>query len=109
MAEYPDASTVRALYWFTKDDERHGYPITDRVEQEVLGGTGSHRRRYRRRRVPRTSGGSDRRGGGSTAGTAHPTASSDQHVRRDWERKREDPALTGYLSLIEPGAADDLG
>ena len=108
LAEYPDASPVRAHYWFTKDDKRHGYLITDRVEHLVLEAL-------------------DRIATGISDGVfpAHPSdrptwgwvdcwyctpdGLSDQHVRRDWERKRDDPALTAYLSLIEPGADDDHG
>jgi hypothetical protein len=37
-----------------------------------------------------------------------PDGPSSEHVRRDWERKRLDPALSGYLALTEPGIADDV-
>ena len=106
-AAFPDAPSVRADYWFTKTNKLHGYPITDRGRAD---GARGH----------------DSIVDGIAAGVfpAHPSDQptygyvdcwyctpdglSSEHVRRDWERKRLDPALSGYLALCEPGIADDV-
>jgi hypothetical protein len=36
-----------------------------------------------------------------------PDGLSTAEARRDWERKRLDPRLSGYLHLAEPEALDD--
>ena len=84
---------MRAEHWFTKDDKRHGYLITDRVEHSVLEA------------LDRVA-----TGIGDGVFPAHPSdrptwgwvdcwyctpdGLNDHHIRRDWERKRDDPALT---------------
>jgi RecB family exonuclease len=103
---YPDAHPIFAHYWFTKDDKRHGYPITEGVETEVLKAMDLI--------VAGIAGGvfpahpSDRPTyGWVDCWYCTPDGLSDAEARREWERIRDDPALTGYLSLIDPGDGDD--
>lgn len=104
LQAYPEASPLRSYYWFTKDAKRHGYSITKSVDQLVLGAM-------------------DLITTGIAAGVfpAHPSDKptwgwvdcwfctpdglSDQPARSEWERKQHDPALAGYLSLLESKAA----
>jgi ATP-dependent helicase/nuclease subunit B len=103
---YPDAPTVRADYWFTKEDKCHGYPITERVEHAVLGAMESIASGIASGVFPAHP--SDQPvWGWVDCWFCTPDGLSDQHVRRDWERKRDDPVLNGYVALIESGERDD--
>ncbi|QZT60293.1 PD-(D/E)XK nuclease family protein [Mycolicibacterium austroafricanum] len=101
-----EGTSVSAYYWFLKDGKRHGYSITPEVEQKVASAI-------------------DQIVEGIAAGVfpAHPSEPvygwvdcwhctpdglSDAHVRREWERKRLDPALADYVALCEPGTRDDV-
>lgn len=99
LAEYPDASEVRADYWFTKEDKQKGYSVTYSVRELVASAI-------------------DTIATGIGAGVfpAHPADQptwgwvdcwfctpdglSDQHERKAWERKKDDPALSVYLALL---------
>ena len=105
-AAFPDTPSVWAGYWFLKEAKRQGYSVTPEVEQKVARAV-------------------DHIVEGIAAGVfpAHPSETpayswvdcwhctpdglSDAHVRREWEHKRVDPALSGYLALCEPGGLDD--
>lgn len=106
-AVFPEAPSVSAYYWFLKDGKRFGYSLSDEVEEKAVSAI-------------------DQIVEGITAGVfpAHPSeipaytwvdcwhctpdGHSDAHVRREWERKRLDPALAGYVALCEPGTLDDV-
>jgi ATP-dependent helicase/nuclease subunit B len=104
---FPDAPSVRADYWFTKTNKLHGYPISDRVEQTVLEAMNSIVDGIAAGVFPAHP--SDRPTYGYVdCWYCAPDGLSSEHVRRDWERKRLDPALSGYLALTEPGIADDV-
>ncbi|MCV7421389.1 PD-(D/E)XK nuclease family protein [Mycobacterium yunnanensis] len=107
QAQYPGAPEVRADYWFTRDDKHKGYPITNHVRELVTGAIDTIAT-----------------GIGSGVFPAHPSdqptwgwvdcwfctpdGQSDQHVRREWNRKQNDPALAGYLALIDEEDSDDI-
>ena len=106
QAIYCGAPKVRADYWFTRDDKHKGYPITDRVRELVTGAIDTIAT-----------------GIGSGVFPAHPSdqpiwgwvdcwfctpdGQSDQHVRREWERKKDHPALAGYVGLLATDGSDD--
>lgn len=105
-ASHPEAPSISAHYWFTKDDKLIGYAITDAIESEVLAAM-------------------DRIVGGIAGGVfparpadtpafgwvdcwaCTPDGLSDADARREWQRIRRDPALSGYLALVDPEAHDE--
>lgn len=105
-AEYPDASEVRACYWFTKDTKQQGYSVTAAVRDLVTDAI-------------------DTIAAGIGAGVfpAHPAdrptwgwvdcwyctpdGQSDQHARGEWERKKDAPALAVYAALLAE-VGDDI-
>jgi ATP-dependent helicase/nuclease subunit B len=102
--KFADAQSVRADYWFTKTNKLHGYPISDQIEEKVLAAIQSIADGIAAGVFPARP--ADR----PTYGYVEcwycaPDGLSSEHVRRDWERKRLDPALSGYLALTEPGIA----
>ncbi len=105
-AEYPDAPRILAHYWFTKDNARHGYPITDAVEAEVLDAMDLIVAGIADGVFPAHP--SDRAAfGWVDCWYCTPDGLGDAHARREWERIRGDSALSGYLSLIDPRGGDD--
>lgn len=108
LAQYPEASAARSVYWFTRTGERPGYEITDVVEDQVLDALGQI--------VTGITGGvfparpaEQPSYGWVDCWYCTPDGLSDQPVRREWGRKRADPALAGYRLLVEPGTAGDDG
>jgi len=105
-AEYPDAPNIFAHYWFTKENTRHGYPITDAVEAEVLAAmdliaAGIADGVFPARPSERPT------YGWVDCWYCTPDGLGDAPARREWERIRGDSALSGYLSLIDPAGGDD--
>lgn len=105
LDQYPEATTVRSLYWFTRTNDFHGYAITDGVEQQVLEAlngiiTGITNGVFPAHPTGQLS------YGWVDCWYCTPDGGSDQDVRRDWERKKKNPALSTYLALIESGVAD---
>lgn len=105
LAEYPDASGVRADYWFTKDDKQKGYPITDSVRtlvseaiQKITTGIGAG--------VFPAHPADQPTWGWVDCWYCTPDGLSSQHVIREWERKQVDPALAGYLALTQSEGID---
>ncbi len=106
-AAFPDAPSIQAGYWFTKTNKYIGYPVTTEVARKVSWAIDSIVE-------------------GIAAGVfpAHPSEKpvygwvdcwhctpdglSDANTRREWERKRLDPALARYVALCEPGLVDDV-
>ena len=106
-AAFPDAPSIQAGYWFTKTNKYIGYPVTTEVARKVSWAIDSIVE-------------------GIAAGVfpAHPSEKpaygwvdcwhctpdglSDANTRREWERKRLDPALAQYVALCEPGLVDDV-
>ena len=100
QARYPGAPEVRADYWFTRDDKHKGYPITDRVRELVTGAIDTIATGISSGVFPAHP--SDQpTWGWVDCWFCTPDGQSDQHVRREWNRKQIDPALAGYLALIE--------
>ncbi len=104
---FPDAPSVRADYWFTKTNKLHGYPISDRVKQMVLEAMHIIVNGIAAGVFPAHP--SDPPAYGYVdCWYCTPDGLSSEQVRRDWERKRLDSALSGYLALTEPGSAHDV-
>lgn len=98
-AEYPDACEVRADYWFTKDAKQQGYPITATIRQlvteaidTIVIGIGAGV--FPAHPVDRPT------WGWVDCWYCTPDGLSDQHARREWERKKNDPALAIYGALL---------
>jgi ATP-dependent helicase/nuclease subunit B len=102
---------VEAWYWFITERgkfERIGYPLTPEIQddvgiaiEEIVDGI--------------TSGVFPGRPPVDPAYLwvdcwyCAPDGLSTAEARRDWERKRFDPQLSGYVQLAEPEALDDIG
>lgn len=104
-AEYPDASEVRADYWFTKDAKQQGYPITTAVRglvteaiDTIAAGIGAGV--FPSHPVDRPV------WGWVDCWYCTPDGLSDQHARREWERKIDDPALAVYGALLAEVGGD---
>jgi RecB family exonuclease len=97
----PEASSASAYYWFTKTDKLIGYQVTEDVAQEVAAAihtivTGiesgvfparpSNKKSYR----------------WTDCWSCTPDGLSDNDVKREWERKRDNPSLAVFTSLCEP-------
>lgn len=103
-----DAS-VRFEYWFvsrTGGFQRIGYDLTDAVRDEVAGAlasivAGIEGGVYPLR--PPEAPGWNR----VDCWFCSPDGLSAAETRRDWERKRADPALAGYVALCEPEEGGD--
>lgn len=98
-AIYPDATDVRADYWFTKDNKQQGYPITENVRRlvteaidTIVMGIGAGT--FPAHPVDRPT------WGWVDCWYCTPDGLSDQHARREWERKKNDPALAVYGALL---------
>lgn len=105
MAAFPGASGTRADYWFTRDNKLKGYPITERVRHlvtnaidEIVSGIGAGIFPAHPSDQPTW--------GWVDCWFCAPDGQSDQHVRREWERKKDHPALAGYLTLVETDSDD---
>jgi len=104
--DFPGAPSVRAGYWFTKDDRVLGYPLTDEVEAKMLNAldmivTGIGAGVFPARPVDAEP------WGFVDCWYCTPDGLSGEHARRLWNRKRDDPALAIYLALS--GAGGDEG
>lgn len=106
IAAYPEATSVRADYWFTKDNKLKGYPVTERVRQlvtnaidEIATGIGAG--------VFPAHPSDQPTWGWVDCWFCTPDGQSDQHVRREWEQKKAHPALARYLTLVETDSDDD--
>ncbi len=100
---------VQAWYWFITDRgkfERIGYPLSAEVQADVGGAVKEIVDGIRSGTFP----------GRPPVDPAYrwvdcwyctPDGLSAAEARRDWERKRFDPQLSGYLQLAEPEAFDD--
>ncbi|GAB3034207.1 PD-(D/E)XK nuclease family protein [Mycobacterium bourgelatii] len=107
MNEYSHASKLSSYYYFTKDAKCYGYAITDQVAHLVLDALDQITTGIREGVFPAHP--SDQAAWRWVdCWFCTPDGLSDQFVRLAWERKHDDPALAGYLSLTEPGEADDL-
>jgi len=105
---FPDASSVRALYWFTKANKFIGYPVTEEVEQKVSWAIDTIVEGIAAGVFPAHP--SDKPAYGYVdCWTCTPDGLSDAHVRREWERKRIDPTLASYKALTEAGLANGIG
>lgn len=105
LTTYAETTEVRADYWFTKENKQKGYRITEAVSAAVT-----------------TAIDSITHGIGAGVFPAHPSDQpawgwvdcwfctpdglSDQHERRAWLRKQDDPALSGYRALLGSNGAD---
>ncbi len=107
-AEGP-AAPVRAHYWFTSlkgDFKAKGYELTPDVEAEIESALTLV--------VEGIEGGvfparpaDDPAFAWVDCWYCTPDGLSDTERRRDWGRKRLDPALSGFLALAEPETTDD--
>jgi hypothetical protein len=101
-------SDVEAWYWFvtTKGGFAwRGYPLTPAVEAEV-GRTMAVIVDGIRAGVFPARPSADRPAPWVACWYCSPDGLHTTEVRRAWERKRGDPALAAYVSLVEPGAVD---
>jgi RecB family exonuclease len=109
MRQELDRPVVEALYWFVTARgafQEIGYLITSEVLAEVgqaiatiVDGIGGG---VFPRRPPASPS-----WGYVDCWYCSPDGLSTAEARRDWERKRRDPALAGYVALCEPEALDD--
>jgi ATP-dependent helicase/nuclease subunit B len=105
-AAFPDAASVRADYWFTRADKRRGYYVTPEVEEDVAHAIDSIVEGIAAGMFPAHP--SEKPVyGWVDCWNCTPDGLSDANTRREWERKRLDPALARYVALCEPGLADD--
>ena len=107
-----DGVPVRAEYWFIgrkNRGQRIGYPLTETVEQRyaqvlgtvvdgIAGGLFPH---YPPEDQPWAS--------WVQCPYCDPDGLGAADRRARWEAKRSDPALAGYLALVEPGSVDPGG
>ncbi|MCZ0732516.1 PD-(D/E)XK nuclease family protein [Mycolicibacterium iranicum] len=105
MAAYPEATSARADYWFTKDNKLRGYPVTERVRQLVTNAIGEIATGIGAGIFPAHP--SDQpTWGWVDCWFCTPDGQSDQHVRREWEQMKGHPALARYLALVETDIDD---
>lgn len=106
MTAYPEALSARADYWFTKENRLKGYLVTERVRElvvkaidEIAAGIGAG--------VFPAHPSDQPTWGWVDCWFCTPDGKSDQHVRREWERKKDHPVLAGYVTLVETDSNDD--
>ena len=104
--DFPDAPSVRAFYWFTQSNAFRGYEVTDPVEldvssviQTIIGGITAGV-------FPAHPLEKDTHGGWVQCWPCTPDGLSVAPVRREWDRKRSDPAMGIYTALIDQEAVD---
>jgi hypothetical protein len=107
--EFGDNQPVRFDYWFVTSVggfERIGYEVTEAVADEVGAVLATIVDGIRRglfpRRPPEVPGWNR-----VDCWYCSPDGLSAAEARRDWERKRGDAALAGYVELCEPAGGDD--
>ena len=98
---FPKASSVNAYYWFTKADRLIGYPVTESVEREVTAAINQVVAGIESGVFPAHPSEKDS-GHWVDCWYCTPDGLSSTQLRREWERKRRDPALTTYAQLCEP-------
>lgn len=99
---FPEAPSIRALFWFTKANKFIGYPVTAEVEEQVFSAVESIVEGIAAGMFPAHPANKPAYGY-VDCWSCTPDGLSDANVRREWERKRVDPALAKYVSLTEPG------
>jgi hypothetical protein len=104
--DFPDAPAVKAFYWFTQSNAFRGYEVTDPVEldvssviQTIIGGITAGV-------FPAHPLEKDTHGGWVQCWPCTPDGLSVAPVRREWDRKRSDPAVGIYTALIDHEAVD---
>jgi ATP-dependent helicase/nuclease subunit B len=95
---------VSAYYWFTKTDRLIGYPVTDAVEQEVSATIQTIVEGIEAGVFPARPSEKEQRW--VECWSCTPDGLSNAALRSEWERKRDDPALTAYAGLCEPTVAE---
>lgn len=96
---------VHAEYWFitTKGEFRHvGYDVTDDVLEQARSALAAIVEGIEAGRFPAHPDTSATRGPWVSCDTCDPDGLGTVDLRRQWERKRHDPALAPYAQLVEP-------
>lgn len=102
---FPDAPSVTARYWFTKNDQLIGYQVTERVERDVAAAIHTIVDGIESGVFPAHPSGK-KTFGWVDCWFCTPDGLSAAEARREWERMREDPALAAYRELSEPEAVE---
>lgn len=97
----PEASSASAYYWFTKTDKLIGYQVTEEVAQNVAAAIHTIVTGIESGVFPGRP--SDKKSYGWTdCWSCTPDGLSDSDIKREWERKRDNPSLAVFTSLCEP-------
>lgn len=91
-------------YWFTKTSRLIGYTVNDHVEQEVSAAIRTIVDRIEAGVFPARP--SEKEPRWVECWSCRPDGLSSKHLRKDWERKRHNPALHAYAALCEPEPAE---
>lgn len=102
---FPDAPSVTARYWFTTNDQLIGYQVTERVEQDVAAAIHTIVDGIESGVFPAHPSGK-KTFGWVDCWFCTPDGLSAAEARREWERMRQDPALSAYRELSEPEAVE---
>lgn len=97
----PEAASASAYYWFTKTDKLIGYQVTEDVAQAVIAAIHTIVTGIESGVFPARP--SDKKSYRWTdCWSCTPDGLSDSDVKREWERKRENPSLAVFTNLCEP-------